>query len=373
MPIEPQRERGHMLDLSSIDGLILNIPLTQFFQQARKLDLDLQGQADRRLNAEKILTKVSEMPSKQVLPKLSPAFKKMAEISGALSAKTKMKTKDESAEEPKKIKKSAKAGAVLTPHKVLKKGTANTGVPEVRVEAKITFPEPKLDKLLADSEKTATVGFTMQAKQTFGFYGRYYYQIQEIFEDLHRQINEARGKGQLVPKMPTMDEYLAEKDYYTLVDRTKQRLRRDAAIFRACQVDGKIPENVMEQIILIGVSKVEEVSALPDPLTAIMDGILFEGQVTHLTKLSRRQVEQTVKELMGRKKPTAKSSRSRKSLEDVPKMVDALLSSLPKMKSSRPNLSLRENKALEKRIRQTVEGLEKAVPWLKETLQTIWG
>lgn len=384
-----------MVDMSKVKEKMLEVTLPEFFKQARALGLDLRGQSNRESNLQKILEKVSEMKPKEAISVLAPVFREMAEASGALTSRSEpapaptAASEDEEGDdvetaavketkETKVAKAPAKAPA-KEPSKVAKKQNghkkatgeaANTEVPAKKVVADITFPQERLDKIVQASTKTSETEQTMGAKAAFQFYGKHYSEIQDIFEGLAAEIAEARERKEEIPKIPTFDEYMQTSGFYEKLDRSDQRLRKDAIIFKACQVEGKIPENVLARLVIVKTSRAEAVAALPKPKEAIMKGILVDGKMTPLEKLTKKQVEDAVRVLTGRadKGVSASASRSSKKLKDVPKLLDPIIAAYPKLKSAKPTAEMVKEPGLKKRLQETLAGAKKFITWLEETM-----
>ena len=427
------------MNIEKAKAKMTRVTLPEFFEQARLLDLNLRGQSNRATILEEILKKAQAMPAKEAKAKLNPAFLEMAESAGIWdnSAKAEPK-KDPPAkapeppaeaappkEEPKKdppkpaakkaTKKATKKSTPAKPPKELsveeaaaqedarkeaeaqqkaeerrqrvegdEEADANTGVPgDVTTPpdtAVIEFPREQLDAIAQGSIETAKAEVSMGVKATFGVHGRAYAQIQAVFQDLHEKIQEARAANQVVPRLPTFEEYMTEIEFRDKVDRTDQRLRKDAIVWKACHdsddPEKGIPEDVMERLVAIGVSKAEEASRLPNPKTAIMKGIKVTGTkgLVPLETMTKQQVIAAIDTLTGKDKPkTPEASRSRKKHQDVPKLLDPFRTALPKLKSSKPNKEkLQTDKGLEKRYRQSLEAAKKGVAWMENFIKEVW-
>lgn len=380
-----------MIDMSKVDEKMRTLTMPVFFKQARDLGLDMRGEANKKNVLQAILEKVSEMKPKEALAKLDPVFKEMAEASGALNRtndsgasetapqeeKSTVQTTKETTKAAKAPPPAKKANGGSHPVKGAKAGkAANTSVPAKKAEptvAAIVFPKEQLDKIVNASFETAETEKKTVAKAAFQFYGKHYAQVQDVFEDLYKKESEAKKEGMLIPKRPTFDEYMTEVGFSEKLDRSPQRLRKDAIIYKACAgTDGKIPQDVVDRLIVVGTSRAEEVSPLPKPKDAIMKGIVFEGKNTPLEKLTKLQVIAAVQALTGRDSTKPPKSPSSKKLADVPKLFDPVRAALGRLKSVKPNLALAKDEKFKERLQATYEGATKFVDWLKETMDTLY-
>lgn len=393
-----------MVDMSKVREMMLKVPMPDFFKQARHLGLDVRGQSNKERILQTILEKVEELPAKEVATKLDSTFRAMAEASGALSATkesaksarskgndeeaptdaSSSKTTDttdegesvqttarESVSENKKgapPKKTAKKGGEEKPVKESSKDTT----PAKKEVAAIEFPQARLDKIVDADFKAAESETSTGVKAAFCFYGKHYAEVQDIFEELHREVVKAREAGKEIPKgaLTTMSEYLESKDYYAKLERSDQRLRKDAIIWRAVSEEGKMPDAVLERLKKIKTAKAEAVASLPKPREAIMKGILVDGKTVALENLTKKQVEEAVKKLTGRDTKPG-SPRAKSALIDVPRKLDPIMSIFTTLKKKAPDAKLLTDKALVKRLREVDEFLPKFQAWLKETLDSV--